>query len=278
MPKSTPLKWHGGKSYLADWIVGYFPDHVHYCEPYFGGGQVLFAKPQNLVENHSECVNDLDDRLMNFWRVMKDFMLFSQFRIQAELTPLSETEFHESKASLEAGKGDLIQQAMNFFIQYRQSRQGLGKCFATLSKSRTRQGMNEQVAAWLSAVEGLPDFHARLKRVAILNRSALRVIQSEDSPTTLFYLDPPYLPQTRSKSAKSAYGQFEMDYGDHAELLQQLSKIQGKFILSGYPSVLYDEFSEANNWRMVSQQIDNKASSKKNKKLDPKTECLWMNF
>jgi len=48
MPATTnigaPLKWHGGKSYLADRIIALMPRHLHYVEPYFGGGQVLFRR------------------------------------------------------------------------------------------------------------------------------------------------------------------------------------------------------------------------------------------
>ena len=34
---SKPLKWHGGKHYLADRIIRLMPAHTHYVEPYAGG-------------------------------------------------------------------------------------------------------------------------------------------------------------------------------------------------------------------------------------------------
>src|SRR5207248_1650852 len=37
---ASPLKWHGGKHYLARRIVALMPRHLHYCEPFFGGGSV----------------------------------------------------------------------------------------------------------------------------------------------------------------------------------------------------------------------------------------------
>ena len=30
MPKSGPLKWHGGKCYLANRIIALMPPHLHY--------------------------------------------------------------------------------------------------------------------------------------------------------------------------------------------------------------------------------------------------------
>jgi DNA adenine methylase len=70
-------------------------------------------------------------------------------------------------------QADPVQRAVRFFVLCRQSLAGRMDTFAPLSKNRTRRRMNEQASAWLTAVEGLPAVHARLKRVAILNRPAL---------------------------------------------------------------------------------------------------------
>ena len=70
----------------------------------------------------------------------------------------------------------MVERAVNFFIRCRQSRAGCFKDFATLSRTRTRRGMNEQASAWLTVIDGLPEVHARLKRVVILNHDALDVI------------------------------------------------------------------------------------------------------
>lgn len=269
---SAEVALNGGKHYLASEIIKRFPPHIHYVEPYFGGGAVLFAKPAEWVENHSEVINDINLELTNFWYVLSDRDLFTEFSIRAALTPFSEVEWKKSKRLL--GLGNQIDRALRFFTVYRQSRQGLGKDFATLSRNRTRRGMNEQVSSWLSAVEGLPEAHARLQSVVILDNSdALDVIRQQDGPNTLFYLDPPYLHSTRVTTSDYEH---EMSEGDHAMLLKTLAGIQGKFILSGYHSPLYDDHARANRWRFHEFAIDNKASSKKTK--ETKIEILWMNF
>ena len=51
---TQPLKWHGGKHYLASEIIALMPRHIHYVEPFFGGGSVLLRKP---FEGVSEVVN-----------------------------------------------------------------------------------------------------------------------------------------------------------------------------------------------------------------------------
>src|SRR5436309_15774391 len=76
-----PLKWHGGKHYLAGRIEALMPPHTHYVEPYAGGLAVLIAKDPDGV---SEVVNDLDGRLTNFWKVLQDEAMFAEFHRSEE--------------------------------------------------------------------------------------------------------------------------------------------------------------------------------------------------
>ena len=267
---TQPVKWHGGKHYLALRILELAPSHIHYVEPFFGGGSVLFSKPRTLVEGHSEVINDLNGDLMNFYSVLQDTKKFAQFSRQVTVVPLAKPMWDKAVRS---EPRDKVARAVAFFIKYRQSRQGLGTDFATMSRSRTRRGMNEQVSSWLSAVEGLPEAHERLRRVVIYSEDALTVIQREDSDHTFFYLDPPYLQSTRT--VPNAYEK-EMSANEHAKLLETLTELRGKFILSGYPSDLYSKFAKANGWKTTQVKIDNKASSAKRKEI--KTECLWTNY
>lgn len=231
---------------------------------------MLFAKPMGC----SEVVNDLNEGLINFWRVLRDSTSFLQLQELSQKTPFSEQEFLHARSFPQQGlEPPDVMAAWAFFVQYRQSRQGLGKCFATLTKNRTRRGVNEQAASWLSAIDGLADAHQRLKSVVILKKPAAKVIQQEDGPNTLFYLDPPYLHETRVTTKDYTH---EMDLADHQSLLSLLGQVQGKFILSGYRSELYDSAAYAGGWRRVDVKIDNKASSKLVK--EKKTECLWMNY
>ena len=92
---------------------------------------------------------------------------------------MSKPPWHFSSAAVKAGRADF-------------------KDFATLSRNRTRRQMNEQASAWWTCVEGLPAVSARLRRVVVLNQPALEVIRQQDGPATLFYLDPPYLHETRA--------------------------------------------------------------------------------
>ncbi len=267
---SAPIKWHGGKSYLAARIVELMPVHTHYVEPFFGGGALLFNKPAEFIEGHSEVVNDVYGDLVNFWKVLQSKELFPEFQWRLSLTPFSKPTFDEARQSVAE---EPLDRAVDFFVRFRQSRQGLGSDFATMSRARTRRGMNEQVSSWLSAIDGLPAAHARLERVVIFCDDAVQLIKREDDQHSFFYCDPPYLAETRV--VKNAYS-CEMSADQHEELLTTLGGLEGKFLLSGYPHPIYRDAAQRFGWHCLEITIDNKASPQKIKPT--KTECLWYNY
>ena len=267
-----PIKWHGGKHYLAAKIIALMPAHVHYVEPFAGGLSVLLAKEP---EGVSEVANDQNEDLSNFWHILQNPLTFPAFCEAMQKTPFSESEWEDACTALsEHGKGmGELSWATSFFVACRQSLAGRMDAFAPLSRTRTRRGMNEQASAWLNAVEGLPAVHARLKRVVILNRPAVDVIRQQDGPGTLFYCDPPYLHEARATTGEYAH---EMTTAAHEELLLELGGIQGKFLLSGYRSGLYDATANVARWRRVDFDLPNNSAGGKEKRR--MTECVWMNF
>ena len=272
---NSPLKWPGGKHYVARQLVELMPRHTHYMEPYAGSLAVLLAKP---CDGISEIVNDLHGDLTTFWRVLQSPSLFRRFRRRIEAVPFSETEWKNAKEVLtkppetNPRSTTQVDRAVRFFILCRQSLAGRCKNFAPISRRRTRRNMNEQAAAWLRAIEGLSEVHARLQRVVILNRPAVEVIRSQDGPETLFYLDPPYHPDTRASVGQS--GACEMTAAEHEELLDVVLCLQGKVLLSGYACPLYD--SRLAGWQRREFDLPNHQASGVLKRR--MTEVLWCNF
>jgi len=79
------------------------------------------------------------------------------------------------------------------------------------------------------------------------------------------YCDPPYLYYTRTSNRRY---RFDYTQQDHIELLELLKKIPCSVMLSGYPSVLYDEL--LTDWGSLELQVMNHGGVR--------TEKLWFNF
>ena len=69
---------------------------------------------------------------------------------------------------------------------------------------------------------------------------------AHDGATTLHYVDPPYLPETRDAGGDYLH---EMTAEGHARLLSFLLSLRGMVVLSGYPSEMYD--TALKGWRRV---------------------------
>ena len=104
-----PLKWWGGKHYLAKLIIALMARHLHYVEPYAGGLAVLLEKDpfdpskywgeKGYEQGISEVVNDIHRELTNFWRVLQREDTFAVFQRQIEATPFSQIEWEEAESS-----------------------------------------------------------------------------------------------------------------------------------------------------------------------------------
>jgi DNA adenine methylase len=236
-----------------------------YCEPFGGSAAVLLNRAPSPVETY----NDLDNELVNFFRVLREQ---KQTLIEAVgLTPFSREEFYYActppPISLSA-----LERARRFFVRARQVRTGLGQT-ASLGrwancKNTSRSGMSGVVSRWLGSVETLPEIAERLLRVQIENRPALEVVDLYDDANTLFYCDPPYVHDSRGDS--KAYG-YEMTDTQHREFDRKLHAISGLAAVSGYQGTLYD--SLFGDWRSIKEPVKQRHSIKKERQ-----EVLWVNY
>lgn len=271
---TPPLKYHGGKSKLADRIVALMPPHVQYVEPYFGGGAVLLRKDP---EGVAEVVNDLHGGLVAFWRVLADPAQFAEFRRRVEAVPFSEQEFNrarradEWRAAIDDYGARPVEEAVDFFVHCRMSLAGRMDSFTGVTRSRRRRGMQAEVSAWITAVDGLPAVHARLRRVLILCRPAHQVVASMSGPDTLIYMDPPYMKGARA--SPSVYDH-EMTDEQHADMLDQACASTCRVMISGYSTPLYEH--RLMEWNRHTFDLPNSAAGGASKRT--MTECLWCNF
>ena len=259
--------WYGGKFSHLDWLLPLLPKCHHYCEPFAGSGAVLLNRDPSPVETY----NDIDGDVANFFRMLRD--RHEELIRAISLTPFSREEYHQAIYGSMQGASD-VERARRFYIRARQTRTGLAQT-ASLGrwancKDTTRAGMSGVVSRWLGGIAALDDIAQRLIRVQIENRPAVDVIRLYDSPTTLFYCDPPYLHATRGDS--KAYG-FEMDEAQHREFAEAVSKCRGKVAVSGYEHPLMEELFPPGRWFKVLGESKTNHATK-----GIRQECLWINF
>ncbi len=230
----SPFPWFGGKQRLARRIVDLLPAHLVYVEPFGGAAAVLLTKaPARL-----EVYNDLDDGLVTFFRVLRDQPAELERRLR--LTPFARSEFEHCRDTWR-DSGDEVEKARRWYVRVEQAfagtptTSGWGGEFS----GRPRQSKAETSIARL---ERLPRIAQRLRSVQIEQLDWREALDRYDGPDAVFYLDPPYLPETRRRPNHRKGGKgyvCELRREDHEELLERVGDLEASVLLSGYPSPLY---------------------------------------
>lgn len=104
----TLLKYPGAKNRLAPWIIKHIPTHKVYCEPFLGSAAVFLNKEPA----YNEILNDLDDDIYNFFKVVREH--HKELCRLIEATPYSRTEY--SAAYMDEPVSDL-EQARRFAVK-----------------------------------------------------------------------------------------------------------------------------------------------------------------
>lgn len=265
-PRRPVLRYHGGKWRIAPWVIGFFTPHRIYVEPFGGAGSVLMRKPRCF----GEVYNDLDEDVVNVFRVLRDADRARRLAELCFLTPWSRVEFELAYEPA----ADPIEQARRTiarcYMAYGSTSRRLGRTGFRAKAYRRNQTGAADWTAWPAQVEA---FIERWRGVTVECRPALEVIQQQDSPETLFYVDPPYPQQTRSSircagDTERAYAH-DMKTEDHAHLALALHACDGMVVLSGYACDLYDRELYP-TWERHERQSMADAGQWR-------TEVLWLN-
>lgn len=259
------FKCHGGKYYLYKWVIAHFPlnyTEMTYVEGCGGGASVLLNKQPSKVEVY----NDYDPNIAGIVQELAAEDA-SEFIQALRDVPYTQERFDWAVKESEAGEG--MEQSVAELVRRRFSRGGLRQAFAW--SDRLRGGQPGDVNAWETFKSSLDALHARLQNVEIRCQPVIELVKEYDSPETLFYIDPPYLPATRS--APKTYVR-EMSEQDHIELADALNYCEGKVVLSGYQSSLYCNLYKG--WRLTAKPVKNHAGQNKDKQT--RIECIWCNF
>lgn len=241
------LRYIGAKWKLADWIIGQFPPHELYCEPFCGSAAIFFRKPISPIE----VLNDAYGDLVNFFRILRERP--DDLIHQIQLTPFSREEYELAYEPAD----DSLERARRFYVLCWQS---FGAYSGKKSGWRVQKntGRGTRITREWKRIAGLRYGADRLLDAQIENKDAVDVIRYFDSPTTLFYVDPPYVKSARSEGSRSRY-EHEMNDADHRRLAEVLHQVDGMVVLSGYDSALYQELF--GDWRCFSKTTTTNGNS-----------------
>lgn len=266
MIDSPAIRYHGGKFRLAPWILAHFPAHRIYVEPFGGAAGVMIQKSRA----YSEVYNDLDGDLVNFFRVVQNAGLRNRLIEACVLTPYARDEFEIAWQP----DSDPVERARRLVIR---AQMGFGSAGATKGTTGfridTKREYETAQHVWAQYPSSLEALGLRLTGVMIENRPAIEVIAAHDSPASLFYVDPPYVHETRCRVSMGTDRGYrhEMSDDDHAELLAVLQAVEGMVIISGYPNPLYDDMLKG--WCRAEKRA--RISGGRGTAL--RTECIWIN-
>jgi DNA adenine methylase len=258
------LRWHGGKWMLAPWIIAHLPAHRVYVEPFGGAASVLLRKPRAYAEVY-------DDDVVNLFRVLRNDADAARLTELLRLTPYARTEFF---ACYDAA-GEPIERARQLVCR---SYMGFGsdapnRDVRTGFRGSSNRSGTTPAHDWANYPDALARLIDRLRGVIIEHRPAIHVMRQHDGPETVHYVDPPYLPETRSAKSRRGGAQYhayrhEMSVEDHQQLLADLLGLEGAVVLSGYPAPLYED--ALSDWHRVEREALADGARKR-------TEVLWLN-
>lgn len=264
----SPINWYGGKYYMSKKITNIFPKHKIFVEGFGGAGHIILQKESSEIEVY----NDIHEGLYLLFKILRDEEKSHKLIKQLQLTPYSRQEFLNCKDWID-DEND-IEKVRKFYILTMQSVGSAGKGWS-YSKNLSRRGMSSTVSKWLGNIDkNMVDVIERLREIQIENLDILKLIKKYDNENTLFYLDPPYVKDSRV--SKEAY-KYEMDNEDHEKLIDSLLNIKGKVILSGYMNKIYKRL-EDNGWKNVFLGDFSKKWHTKNGGFNKGKEHLWVNY
>ena len=268
-----PLSYYGGKQKLARDICRAlyqspnWDARGHYVEPYFGGGAVFFAKePQKM-----ETINDLNDNLIAFYRVVKDPQGFEKVKALLDGSLYSRSEFMRAGRILKGEESATPEEkAWAVFVQ---CLQGVGGHIGhgwnrTVGLKRDSPRIFRRKASSL-----IEDVRLRLESAQIDSVDALFSIRHTDSDASLFYIDPPYAGAFCEYADSPKWRD-----SDLAALLDALKTLKGRFILSGFPHPLIDAAVAEQGWQYVKKRCAYSMQVKDPAKKAGKIECLIANY
>ena len=211
--QKSPVRWPGGKGFLAEMIVRHLGPHRTYVETCCGGAAVFWAKRREI--SVAEVLNDADGELINFYQVLHK----RGRRLAAEVDSMPYSRALFVKLLAWRPRGTFHRAARFWYLNRvafggRRRRPPFG-----VMLSRRPAVLPQGVLSGLGTVID------RLRGVLFESVDVVRLIDLYDRCDTAFYVDPPFLGLSQEYACQFAPA-------DHARLAGALMSARGGWLLS----------------------------------------------
>lgn len=264
------LSWWGGKGSMAIRIKSVMPKHHKYVEVFGGAGHTLYQKDQSKIEVY----NDIHEGLISVWRTVQNPEYAAELKRRLELTPMSRSEFDHCRDTWSTEE-DPIEKARKFYVTVNQS---FSSGLKNWKAYKGCDGVAKNTSKFYATINSRFDYvHKRLQSIIVESMDYKDLLNKHDAEDTLFYIDPPYVGETRT--LQKGYDHEMTEVSLHVELVDLLLTLKGKVILSGYDHSVYDKLVD-NGWTkmLLGEYAKSSAFNKVGEKKTVGAEVLWINF
>ena len=255
----TPISYYGGKLSLLSKIIPLIPEHSLYCEPFTGGAAVFFAKQKVRLE----VINDINGELINFYKVLQDDFPALQKEICATLH--SRTTHRHAQVVYE--NPDMFDRIKRAWAVWTLANMSFNNTLNSGFSRSTSGKITRKIVSKRS--QFTEELCQRISGTQIECRDALKVIEENDTLTSFFYVDPPYV-----GACQGHYDGYSQE--DFNALIAVLTTLKGKFLLSSYRNEALSQAVKQNNWHQI--EIKMKTNPAGKQQVHTKIEVLTANY
>jgi DNA adenine methylase len=255
------LKWVGGKRRLIDQILSLFPEDYSkraYHEPFFGGGALFFH-----LEPKRGSINDVNKRLINFYRVLRDKP--DELIEEASQYTYKKSEYYRLRTRFnEVPLSDLQEAAILLYL----NKTGYNGLYRVNSKGEYNVPFGRYKNPTTVDEERIHVASEILKNIKIESKRFTSVKEQAEKGD-IVYFDPPYMPVSDTSDFTS-YSKSGFDYEDHKLLRDTCIHLHenGVYFVesNSYAEPIRDLYNEIDEFRIVTVQMNRAINSKVSKR------------
>jgi len=279
------ISYIGGKARIGKWIVPYIPKDIEtYVEPFGGMFWVFFnmdlkdyPKLKTVVYNDFNCLNaNLMKCSLQYDRLWDELSKYPCQQLGVENTPPEYGELYRKcqkevfDPNLNLGSEPDFDIAGKYVYVLTQVFSGSKPETAAYTDYKGKYRC--KVLIFMDKLKN-PKFREHYDKITFVDcQDFQNIITKYDSPTTYFYLDPPYW------KTENYYSNHDFDSNDHERLAITMKEVKGYFGLSYYLFPRMKEWYPDHDYIWDQKNFKKAAAAKKDGTQNEGTELFIMNY